>query len=449
MRRLPSIPTALNQLFPTPWLQRAAKDTGAFKRQRKIEVVLLFWCLMLVPQAAASLAAFQRRFRIAGGAKVARSAFLRRFSTGLVAFLGACLDRAIETTVKPLATPALFRSFKDVWAQDSSLVSLSDALAAIFPGPRNKTTPAAVKINAVASVLTGSLKRLVIAEGTRAETKFLSLDSALEGVLLLFDLGYFSYAAFARIDDVGGFFVSRMKAGTNPRIVADRHSGPGRTRKLVGMKLRGAVRYLGRGELDVEVEVTFSVPRRPTKKDKRKTVQLRRRFRVVGVRHPQSGELHLYMTNIAAEIMRPEQVRVAYSARWAVELIFAELKGSFHLEVMPSRKPEVVRALVLGAALRLMVSRVALDSLRHRLVRESRRQHSPALGAWFEQMLVNRTGHRRFARVWTELSLMFLPEVLRTAGFDWDSNGLELLLVAFMLDPNPERNSLFLRLARA
>ena len=101
MRRLPSIPTALNQLFPTPWLQRAAKDTGAFKRQRKIEVVLLFWCLMLVPQAAASLAAFQRRFRIAGGAKVARSAFLRRFSTGLVAFLGACLDRAIETTVQP------------------------------------------------------------------------------------------------------------------------------------------------------------------------------------------------------------------------------------------------------------------------------------------------------------------------------------------------------------
>jgi hypothetical protein len=176
LRRLPSIPAALNQLFPTPWLRRAAKDSGALKRQRKVEVVLHFWCLMLVPQAAASLAAFQRRFRIAGGAKVARSAFLRRFSSGLVGFLGVCLDRAIETTVKPLATPAPFRSFADVWAQGSSLVSLSDALAAIFPGPRNKTTPAAVKINAVASVLTGSLKRLDIAEGKLAECRRRQLD---------------------------------------------------------------------------------------------------------------------------------------------------------------------------------------------------------------------------------------------------------------------------------
>ncbi len=44
------------------------------------------------------------------------------------------------------------------------------------------------------------------------------------------------------------------------------------------------------------------------------------RFRVVGVRHPTSGELYLYLTNVAPDVFTPRQVHAAYTARWMFEL---------------------------------------------------------------------------------------------------------------------------------
>ena len=50
-----------------------------------------------------------------------------------------------------------------------------------------------------------------------------------------------------------------------------------------------------------------------------------------------------------------------------MELLFRELKTHYRLEDLPSRKPEVVKALVYAAALTLLVSRRLLHALRQAL----------------------------------------------------------------------------------
>ena len=266
MASMPSVPAELNRLFPADWLRSNARAYGATKRYVKVDIVVFFWVLVLAPPRGAfcSLAALQRRFHIASGFTIVTSAFLKRFSKSFVEFLDACFRRAVEFSFEPMATPAMLRSFTDVLAIDSSLITLADTLASVFPGPRNNNAPAAAKVNAVYSIISSSIRSLAIAEGTKAETKFLKLNKAVTGSLLLFDLGYFAYEIFARIDQLDAFFISRVKKSVNPRIVLDRHTGPGRTRPLVGMKLKEAVKGLGRDVLDVDVEVVFRKKRRPT-----------------------------------------------------------------------------------------------------------------------------------------------------------------------------------------
>ena len=53
MARMPSIPNDLNKLFTPKWIRKTARACGAMKRAVKVDIVVLFWTLMLAPQGGA------------------------------------------------------------------------------------------------------------------------------------------------------------------------------------------------------------------------------------------------------------------------------------------------------------------------------------------------------------------------------------------------------------
>ena len=116
---------------------------------------------------------------------------------------------------------------------------------------------------------------------------------------------------------------------------------------------------------------------------------------------------------------------------------------------MPSKRADVVRALILSSAIRLMVSRVVLQHLRCRLLRDARRRFGSDMLEFYEHHLKSRTSTGRFVRIWSETSLLLLPEVLICAGIPWDTSSLERMSEAMMMDPNVHRDTLFERLTEA
>ena len=232
-----------------------------------------------------------------------------------------------------------------------------------------------------------------------------------------------------------------MKRNANPVIVADRYHGPGRKRNLIGQRLWDALAGLTRDTVDLEVEAVFQRKHRPTAKDRRKRVTARRQFRVVGVRHPETHELYVYLTNLSPEQMTPERIRLTYTARWLVELLFDELKNYCGLSGLPSDRPEVVRALLHLATIRLAVCRTAMQTLQQRVLAQAA-DRSPVLESAVKEHLEQRSRVKRFTMAWSLLSLLLLPEVLRHAGISWTSRHLELLLLKSMLDPNRRRDTL-------
>ena len=442
MAKVPSIAQELNQHFPAAWIWAQARAHGAVQRIGKVNFVVFFWALVLAPVGGSfcSLANLQRLYQVMAGHRVATSAYLRRFTAGAARFFAACALRALEVQLRLIAPPALFARFTDVLAIDSTLVALIDALATAFPGARTNSAPATVKINAVYSVLSAGLKQITVAAGKTAETKVLKLSADLCGALLLMDLGYLSWGLFATIQRRKAFFISRLKANANPLIVEDLSRGAGRRRPLVGRKLREVLPGLHRETLDVLVRVPYN---RQPKGGKRRRVYCQ--LRVVGVRHPETDELHLYVTNVLGDVMTPAQIRLAYSARWFVELLFDELKHDCGMAAFPTAQPEAVRVLLYVAVIRLAISRVALSALLERTLAEAEAVGGEALREAVKHALRDRVSPRRFTKAFNAYGLLVLERVLRHAGIRWRSEHLDLLLAEAAIDPNNGKDKLMAR----
>lgn len=445
----PSIPSELNRIFPVEWIRRTAVECGAKVRVRCIDIAVFFWCLVMAPTVGScqSLMDMQRLFHAMGGVFVVRSSFLKRFNDGFVRFLIACIHRAVEFMAEEIARPGLFDPFKDVLAIDSTVIALADGLARVFPGTRKNTCPCAAKLNAMLSVVTGSMMKVAVAAETKAEVKFLRVGPWVQGQLLLFDLGYYSHGVFERIDHYKGFFNSRLKSNVNPTVIADNTKGLGRRRDMGGRKLRDAIKGLSRDVIDVMVKVSCQRKvGRPGKKGY-KTIKTTKIFRVVGCYNEKSRQHHLYITNVGVDVMTPEQIAAAYSARWFVENAFMELKHRYAMTGIPGKRPEVVRALILVAVLNMLVNRSILDLLRRRFLlgmnANNRFQRLGRMG------IVRRTPTLRFAAVFAVYGPLLIPDILRAAGLKWNNRHLEHLMMLTMIDPNKKRQLLLDRLEDA
>lgn len=115
--------------------------------------------------------------------------------------------------------------------------------------------PAAAKINAIMKAGGGGAFRVRITKGTRAEVKFTPITRLLKGGLLIFDLGYQSLKNFARIEDKGGFFLTRLKDNLHPTIASSNLVHRGANIDLALQPFREVLERLRRACLDVMIEV--------------------------------------------------------------------------------------------------------------------------------------------------------------------------------------------------
>ena len=239
--------------------------------------------------------------------------------------------------------------------------------------------------------------------------------------LLMFDLGYFRYQLFACIGRNGGYFLTRLKGNADPTIVAVNRVHRGRAIALVGERLRDVVSRMQRQVLDVEVEVRF--PRRRYGGRVHRDTQ---RLRVVGLLNRETGEYHLYVTNVPSEKLAAEDIGAVYSLRWQIELLFKELKTHYRIEDMPSSKRVVVEVLLYAAFLTMVVSRRLLALVRRRLA-----------------AMADRIPEQRWAAVFVSVAHELLTAATHPLGAVRPLlQRLERVLLHEAVDPNAARHGL-------
>ncbi len=417
-----TVEAVLTSLFPSAKLRETAVEAGVLTRRRKVDVVAFFWTLVLGFGVAKqrTLAGLRRTYENRTSTKIEESSFYDRFTPGTANWLrgivGEALDR-VSTDSRRLADR--LSGFRDLLLIDSTVIRLHDLLQGAFAGCRTNHTKAAAKLHVVMSVKDASPARIRLTpERTNDRSPWRRVGGWVKDTLMLFDLGYFGYALFTRIDENGGFFISRLKANANPVVVAQNRQWRGQSRPVVGKRLRDALDGLQREVLDVMVEVVFD--RRVYRGCRRQDT---RTFRVVGVFDDGTGEYHLFVTNIPVDRLDGHEVAATYRLRWQIELLFKEMKSHYRLDQMPSRKRHVVEALLYAAILTLIASHALLDALRRRL---GAGRSIPPL---------------RWAAVFDAVAPGLLVAVLAAVSRSRASDDPWLLLLSQAADPNLARPS--------
>jgi IS4 transposase len=392
LRALP----ALQALFPADWLQAKARETKVVIRKRQFDPAIMFWSLVLSFSKGLmrQLATFKRTYQTISGVTISNAAFYVRFNKKLVVFLKAALERAFQEIHPVRRIKGALERFRDILLIDGTIVTLHDSLAKVFEGTR---TEAAIKISCVMSVVCETLRSVRIFAENTPDGKTFRLGPWVKDHLLIFDLGYFKHKFFARILEYGGHFLSRLKKNSNPLITAVYRKWRGKAVDLEGKRLKDVLPSLKREEIDVEVELKFD--RREyagqTKKDSI-------RVRLVGVLNEETGEYHLYVTDLPAELLTPCEIAALYSGRWAMELLFKELKSFYKLDVIHSTRRETVEILVYTALLTLVISK---------------RLYAAFLS--LDKTAQGRVTPLRWAQMFFEVADTILPVILKQAGFEF------------------------------
>jgi IS4 transposase len=128
-----------------------------------------------------------------------------------------------------------FDHIRELVVADATIFRLQDLLADAYPATHENQ--AGAKLHLVHNVTDETLERLDLTDERTHESSRFKNATWLEGRLLLFDLGYFKHHRFARIDENGGFFVSRLKRSSNPEIVEELRTWRGNGKPLVGERV--------------------------------------------------------------------------------------------------------------------------------------------------------------------------------------------------------------------
>jgi hypothetical protein len=346
-----SIRQNLTSLLPAAKIRRLAEETGAVQRRRKVDITAFVYALVFgfSTGSTRTIAGLRRSFERVTGIKLVPSAFYDRFTEPLVRLL----ERLVADSLTKLAQakPKLrgaFERFREVLVCDTSLLRLHNALEELYPSVFTHYMRASAKLCVVMNVLGRGAKTIKLAAGSTHDLNTIEVGSWVRGRLLVFDLGYFRTELFREIGLHGGYFLTRLKKYNNPLIL---NSNRPEHNWMEGLKLTDALQYLSTDTIDLEVKLNYMLRNGPRKGSHTLPA------RVVGVRNPESGELHLYVTNAPSTHLKAKHIAAIYAARWEVELLFRELKKYYRLGQTKSCNRWVVESLIYAALLTLLVAR--------------------------------------------------------------------------------------------
>jgi len=261
------------------------------------------------------------------------------------------LKRVFQETLRQAAGArsldiALLARFSAVYLIDSTQVSLAPALAGDYPGSGGSASPAALKLQTLYELLSGTFTAIEVGAATVPDqTCRLHVEHSQPGALHLFDLGYFNQATLAELADRGAYFITRLEHQTG--LFSDEQQ-PQRLqlltllRQLPGDRLEQTVQLGSKAHLPVRL-LLVRLPQAEVEQRRRKAIA---KHKAHG-RMPTADYLELlayqfFVTNVPADWLSFDHLLLLYRVRWQVELVFKLWKSQAGLaEIGPWRKARV------------------------------------------------------------------------------------------------------------
>jgi hypothetical protein len=251
----------------------------------------------------------------------------------------AVLEFSFQIQQKALSKLAWLSIFNDVFIYDASPIRLPASLSNLFPGNRSNHSPASFKLSALYKMSVRGVQWLKLTDQKTHDSQILPDLQQLKGSLFLFDLGYFSHLFLHQLNQIGVWFVCRLKANSVPVItrvvkgVATRYIGCPLNKKV---KLRGAI---------VEVWAKLMLPGKGFIE-----------VRLIGFRFPKTKQYRWYATNLTNAMLLAEWIYPIYRLRWQIELFFKSIKSILNADQITSGNENIALAIAYSSILSSLIA---------------------------------------------------------------------------------------------
>jgi hypothetical protein len=326
-------------VFSEPLLNACGKDVKFCRRQRVITPFRLGLALTATcaNQRVETIADFHCGFNALFGTTVTYKAFYNQLAKPRFAdFARTMTERLVgDMTLKVLGFEKghAFAAFRHIVIQDGSSFAIHDGLREVFPGRFKVVKPAAVELHTTMDLLCDAPTTVVLTPDTTNEQAFLPEPTALRASLLLADRGYIDLHYLRRVQDEGGFFLIRAKAGMNPQVLEAFREDGKRLRSLRNKSLQTIHAKLPKRQR-VELVVQWHVDGRPLC------------LRLIISWNRRTKSFCYLLTNLPPRRYPLDTICRAYKWRWQVELLFKEWKSYANLHAFDTENPAIVEGLI-------------------------------------------------------------------------------------------------------
>ncbi len=329
-------------VFSEALLNACGKNVKFCRRQRIITPFRLGLALTATcaSQRVETIADLHCGFNALFGTTITYKAFYKQVAKPHFAdFSRTMTERLIsEMTLKVLgfAKGQAFAAFRHIIIQDGSSFAIHDSLREVFPGRFKTVKPAAVELHTTMDLLCDAPTTVVLTPDTTSEQAFLPEPTSLKDSLLLADRGYLDLHYLRRVQDAGGFFLIRAKAGMNPQVLEAFREDGKRLRSLRNKSLQTIHAKLPKRQR-VELRVQWLVDGAPLC------------LRLILSWNRRTKSFCYFLTNLSSQQYPIEVICRAYKWRWQVELLFKEWKSYANLHAFDTENPAIVEGLIWAA----------------------------------------------------------------------------------------------------
>jgi putative transposase len=434
-RRLYRIVQSLRTALPGEAVARTARATDLVERQKDIGSGPFLWCFVFgTTQPDGSVTKVRNFYGAFTDHEAAYSSIQQWITPELKQLLIEIITHlSVELGATEPALGGRFDRFRDVFIADATDCTLSAASFEDFPGYSDDH--AGAQLHMIESLASRAPFFASITDVRADELSQLHIGEWVADSLLLDDLGYHDYGKIARIDELGGWFVNRLKVDSNAPITEELERWPAGAISLEGKELQDVLPGLYRSAIDARAR--FDTPSSESE-------LLPREFRLVGLRHDEAADeedapdgdhdYHLYVTNLPKEWFSPREIAALYSARWSVETLIQESKSVFGLDEITVRNKESVECFMLASLVMVLLSRYLLGQIR------------AGLGSACDGSVEEETGTQpmSFSKRLQWFGTDILEMLAEQLGYSWDPGKM---IINGAIDRNLGRHALTERVA--
>lgn len=338
----------LEACFDESEVEQMARDCKFVQRASKLTGIIFIKALVLgfIQHPKATLSQLCQAC-LDFGVKISSQGLDQRITQEAVTLVKKMLQRSLTVLrAKRQEIAEVLDQFTAVYFQDSTIISLPEALRDVFPGAGGNASCAAVKIQLLFEFLEGSIAHLSFVAGRQPDQGYQGhLPKVRPGSLLIQDLGFFSLKTLKDVALHMAFFLTRWKQDTRVYLAQDPHQPLDMFAFLCQQQVEAAeynVLLGAKTRIPCRMVCVHLPPTVASQRRRRAKVDAQRRGNTPSKRSLALLDWNVFLTNVPPERLSLRQILLCYSLRWQVELIFKLWKSEAALKHLAGIRKERV-----------------------------------------------------------------------------------------------------------